>query len=142
MASHSDLSKLFSGLSTSRPKTTLGKRQLITIGVGALVLAVVVWISLGDPATPAAPTPNTQSDVPDAEQMPVVLASVRQGQFDINLLAIGTVTPLNAVEVFGRVDGQINSIDFKEGQMVKAGDLLAQIDPRPFEVQLTLAAGN
>ena len=142
MASHSDLAKLFSGLSSARPKTTLGKRQLITLGVGALVLAVVIWMSSGDPATPPAATPNTQSDVADAEQMPVVLASVRQGQFDDNLLAIGTVTPLNAVEVYGRVDGQITSIDFKEGQMVKAGDLLAQIDPRPFEVQLTLAAGQ
>jgi multidrug efflux system membrane fusion protein len=67
---------------------------------------------------------------------------VRRANFDVNLLAIGTVTPLNAVEVYGRVDGQIISIDFKEGQMVKAGDLLAKIDPRPFEVQLTLANGQ
>jgi hypothetical protein len=48
MASHSDLAKLFSGLSSARPKTTLGKRQLLTLGVGALVLAVLIWMSSGD----------------------------------------------------------------------------------------------
>ncbi len=139
MASHSDLSKLFTGLSAARPKYRLGQRQMVIIGIGLLLMAVAVWLSSGEPATPA---PAGQNDALDAEQMPVVLASVRQGAFDVNLLAIGTVTPLNAVEVYGRVDGQINSIDFKEGQMVKTGDLLAQIDPRPFEVQLTLAAGQ
>lgn len=142
MASHSDLSKLFTGLSAARPKYRLGQRQMAIIGIGLLLMAVAVWLSSGEPATPASPAPAGQNDALDAEQMPVVLASVRQGAFDVNLLAIGTVTPLNAVEVYGRVDGQINSIDFKEGQMVKTGDLLAQIDPRPFEVQLTLAAGQ
>jgi len=78
MASQSDLAKLFSGLSSARPKTTLGKRQLLTLGVGALVLAVVIWMSSGDPVTPPAATPNTQSNVADAEQMPVVLASVER----------------------------------------------------------------
>lgn len=142
MASHSDLSKLFTGLSAARPKYRLGQRQMATIVIGLLLLAVVIWLSSGKPATTASPSPASQSEGLDAEQMPVVLAPVRQGPFDVNLLAIGTVTPLNAVEVYGRVDGQITSIDFKEGQMVKAGDLLAQIDPRPFEVQLTLAAGQ
>lgn len=142
MASHSDLSKLFSGLSAARPKYRLGQRQLATIVIGLLLLAVVIWLSSGETTPATATGPTSQPDALKVEPMPVVLASVRQGQFDVNLLAIGTVTPLNAVEVYGRVDGQITSIDFKEGQMVKAGDVLAQIDPRPFEVQLTLAAGQ
>ncbi len=73
---------------------------------------------------------------------PVVAAPVRQGNLDIYLYALGTVTPVNAVVVRGRVDGQLMKVAFTEGQMVKAGDLLAQIDPRPFEVQLTLATGQ
>ena len=140
MASHPDLSKLFSGLSAARPKYRLGQRQLATLVIGLLLLGLVIWLSSGDPAGPTA-KPAVADDA-GAERTPVVVAAVRQGEFDVNLLAIGTVTPLNAVEVYGRVDGQITSIDFKEGQMVKAGDVLAQIDPRPFEVQLTLAAGQ
>ena len=73
---------------------------------------------------------------------PVVVAPVRQGDLDIYLFAIGTVTPLNVAVVRPRVDGQIISIAFNEGQLVQKGDLLAQIDPRPFKTQLTLAAGQ
>jgi multidrug efflux system membrane fusion protein len=72
----------------------------------------------------------------------VLAAPVRQGTFDIYLYALGTVTPLNAVTVRSRVDGQLMRVVFDEGQVVKAGDLLAQIDPRPFEVQLTLATAQ
>jgi multidrug efflux system membrane fusion protein len=74
--------------------------------------------------------------------IPVGVASVRQGTFDVYLFALGTVTPLNTVLVRSRVDGQVMRIAFEEGQMVSAGDLLAEIDPRPFEVQLTLATGQ
>ncbi len=74
--------------------------------------------------------------------IPVQSAPVRQGDVDIFLYALGTVTSLNSVVVRSRVDGQLMSVEFEEGQMVKAGDLLAQIDPRSFEVQLTLATGQ
>ena len=60
----------------------------------------------------------------------------------IFLRAVGTVTPLNTVTLHSRVDGQLMEIHFREGDMVSEGDLLAVIDPRPFQAQLEQAEGQ
>lgn len=73
---------------------------------------------------------------------PVVIALVAKGDMDIFLNGLGTVTPLRTVLIRARVDGQIDTIAFTEGQLVKKGDLLVQIDPRPFQVQLEQAEGQ
>jgi multidrug efflux system membrane fusion protein len=77
-----------------------------------------------------------------ARPVPVVLAPVRSGDFALNLAGLGTVTPQNAVTVRSRVDGQILRVAFTEGQFVHEGDLLVEIDPRPFQVQLAQAEGQ
>lgn len=68
--------------------------------------------------------------------------SVTKETLDIRLVALGTVTPRNNVTVRTRVDGPLLRVLFKEGQLVKTGDLLAEIDPLPLQAALTQAAGN
>jgi membrane fusion protein, multidrug efflux system len=73
--------------------------------------------------------------------MPVVAAQTRTGDMPITLIGLGTVTPLATVTVQSQISGQIMQIYFKEGQIVKAGDPLILIDPRPYQVALEQAQG-
>jgi multidrug efflux system membrane fusion protein len=72
----------------------------------------------------------------------VSVATIAKGNLAITLNALGTVTPLATVTVKPQVSGQITQIAFQEGQMVNAGDLLAVIDPRPFQAALDQAEGQ
>jgi multidrug efflux system membrane fusion protein len=74
-----------------------------------------------------------------AAPVPVTVAAVTTADFPVYLTSLGTVQGFNTVTVRTRVDGQIDQIAFKEGQIVKAGDLIAQIDPRPFQAALDQA---
>ncbi len=74
--------------------------------------------------------------------VPVLAAVVRRGSIDVVLNALGTVTARNTVLVKPRVDGQLVRVPFHEGQLVKEGEVLAEIDPRPFRVVLEQANGQ
>lgn len=74
--------------------------------------------------------------------VPVVAVPAQAGEVDLYISGLGTVTPLNTVTVRPRVDGHLMEVYFQEGQDVRQGQLLAKIDPRPFEVQLTQALGQ
>lgn len=79
---------------------------------------------------------------PDAFPVPVVAGTVAQRDVPIYLDGLGTVQAFNTVTVHVRVDGQLQKLAFREGQDVHVGDLLAQIDPAPFQAQLDQAAAK
>ncbi|SRR5579884_2135384 len=74
--------------------------------------------------------------------IPVAAAKAHEGDMPVYLTGLGTVTAFNTVTVKPRVDGQLKTVNFKEGQYVHQGDVLATIDPEPFEVALQQAMGN
>jgi multidrug efflux system membrane fusion protein len=74
--------------------------------------------------------------------VPVVVASAVRGDLPVYFNGLGTVTAFNTVTVRSRVDGQLINVAFREGQYVHEGDLLVQIDPRPFQVQFEQAEGQ
>lgn len=77
-----------------------------------------------------------------AMTIPVTPASVQKGDVPITLTALGTVTPLATVTVKTQIAGQLTQVAFQEGQIVHAGDFLAQIDPRPYQLTLAQAQGT
>src|ERR1700693_6094650 len=105
-----------------------------------LVLAVAVagyygWYSFHGAAGAA----NAQKSAPKAPPVRVSIAPVERADFPVYLTGLGTVQGFNTVVVRTRVDGQIDKIAFQEGQSVNQGDLLCEIDPRPFQAALDQA---
>src|SRR3981081_4487999 len=125
----------------TRPAPRARRWRWIALAVVVIALIVASWFWFGRGAEDPAKAGRGKGD-PNARAIPVAGGPARKGSIDVYIDALGTVTPRNMVVVRTRVDGQLVSVAFREGQDVKAGDLLAQIDPRPFEVMLTQANGQ
>ena len=105
----------------------------------AAVIGGVAWWAHNRPA----PAPRVARFTGGAAgAMPVVTAAAAKGDVHITLNALGTVTPLAVVTVKSQISGQIMRIDFTEGQEVKQGDPLAEIDSRPYALALEQAQGQ
>jgi len=128
-------------------------RNIALIVLALLILAFVLWRwhPWGSPGGAAAPGasgahsgrpgrggPGAMANLPQ----PVHVATATQGEMPVVLTALGTVTPLANVTVLPQLSGTLQEVYFKEGQMVKKGDLLAQIDPRPYQISLDNAQGT
>jgi multidrug efflux system membrane fusion protein len=116
------------------------KRLVSILALLAVAAGVAVFTLRSERARGA------MSSSPDAARhriaVPVVATQAKLGDLQRYLSAIGTVTPIATVTVQSRVAGQIMAVNFREGQIVEQGQLLVQIDPRPYQVQLEQARGQ
>ena len=118
-----------------RAKSKTGRRLgLLLFVVGAA--AAGWWVYGRQPAPPPTPRQNAFSAA-----MPVVVAPAVTGDIDITLNGLGTVTSLATVIVKSQISGQLVRIAYQEGQMINKGDLVAEIDSRPYELALSQAEG-
>lgn len=126
-----------------QPTSRRGPLRLLGL---MLVLAVAVAAYFFWPADPGGgheSKAGARPGRPDASMpVPVAVEKVTVGDFPVYLTGLGSVTALHTVVVRSRVDGELIRVAFTEGQMVKQGDLLAEIDPRPYQVQLQQAEGQ
>ncbi len=113
-----------------------GKRMLwVLVGLGLALL--LIWA-----IQPSSNLQQGRDGFGTGGPVPVGVARVTTSDVAVTLDALGAVTPLATVTVKPQVTGILTKIAFKEGQMVKPGDLLAEIDPRPYQASLDQAKGN
>src|SRR5882757_6181623 len=116
------------------PQTVTSRRRWYLV-IGAILVVVGVlagWRHFHDKNLPAASAAKTPP-------VPVTVSQVRTADFPVYLNGLGTVQPYDTVTVRSRVDGELNSISFRQGQIVEEGAVLAQIDPRPYQAALDQA---
>jgi multidrug efflux system membrane fusion protein len=123
--------------------TTKGKsRAWLWVLILILLAGGAYYLSRGGAGQSLNKTGKQDGKQGRGSSVPVVTVAARKGNMEIFLEGLGTVTALNTVTVRTRVDGQLDKVAFTEGQVVQRGELLAQIDPRPYQVQLEQAEGQ
>ncbi len=124
-------------LMTEKRRSLRGAWVVILVLLLAAAGATVFFLQ---PSAPQLPTGRRGID--PTRPTPVVAAAAQTGDINIYLSGLGTAMPLKTVTVRSRVDGELVKVLFREGQVVKEGDLLAEIDPRPYQAQLAQFEGQ
>ena len=131
------------------PKPDQGTKPSRARWLWLLILAALAagtwyfWPYLKSKAgSPGAPTSGARGKKGGPAVVPVVAAKARKGNISVYITGLGSVIPINTVTVKSRVDGQLMKVSYREGDLVHEGDLLVEIDPRPFQVQLEQAEGQ
>jgi membrane fusion protein, multidrug efflux system len=113
--------------------------RVLVIAVAILLVAGLVWALRPSQTAPrAANRPGGGAN----QASPVGIAKVVAGDIDVTINGLGTVTPLATVTVKPQVSGQLAKIDFTEGQLVQAGQAIAQVDPKPYQAARDQAEGQ
>ena len=126
----------FKGKANDRPAMSRARKKLLLACAAVVLLAggvIGYWVRSDRGQTPVAASP---------QPVPVIAIKVRQHDVPIILTGLGTVTAENSATVRSQVTGLLIKVSFKEGQSVKQGELLAQIDPRTYQAQLDQAQGT
>jgi multidrug efflux system membrane fusion protein len=127
------------------PTTTVHQPSRLKLWIVGLVLLLLAgaayWYWAGN-AEPARPQGGRGRFGQGNQPTPVRVVPVRTDNIAVQIHALGTVTPLNTVTVRSRLDGELVRVLFSEGQRVQQGQLLAEIDPRPYQVALAQAQGQ
>jgi membrane fusion protein, multidrug efflux system len=113
--------------------------RLLVVGVIVMAVAACAWF--GWHAWQKHEAAVKQANTPPPS-VPVTVADVRKGDFPVYLNGLGTVQPFDTVQVRSRVDGEVIRVGFKQGQMVKQDDVLAEIDQRPYQAALDQATAK
>jgi membrane fusion protein, multidrug efflux system len=108
---------------------------LAILGAGAWYL----WPKGGSPTATSTKSTGKGGKKGGSGAVPVVAAKARKGDISVYITGLGSVVPINTVTVKSRVDGQLMTVHYHEGDIVHEGDLLVEIDPRPYQVQLQQA---
>ena len=124
-----------------RRPLSLWRRRKVTI-IAVIVLVIFAFLVVFN-SHRRRMAMQAQEDLENAESAVAVgIATASMGDIQVRIPALGTVTPLATVTVKTQISGQLQKIGFREGQLVHAGDFLAQIDPRPYDAALLQAKGN
>ena len=118
------------------------KRLIVIAAVASAALITVIAWAVVVPGKQQATGANGRGRGDASRAIPVRALPATSGSVDVTVDALGTVAALNTVTIHSRVDGPLMQVPFSEGQIVKAGDLLAQIDPRTFKAALDQAVGT